>query len=334
MSVLGKPHMDIPADCELQFMNRATLRALSCKYGIHGNDCATLRARLAQYRDGDCQQNGTRRCRGCTRIHPVFPDKTSKSCCKCLEKGRRHDNRRGQTQERIEYKHNRWCADFQGKLRDVKHHANQRNIPFQLSDEQAVALFTGQCVYCGHCATDTHVIGIDRVDNNGIYVLSNCVPCCKTCNRMKRCEHVRVFLSRAIHIDAIQRGDLEGLDVSAWPEVMGSSNYCQVRARCAKLGRPFELTREQFDDIRNQCCIACLHPPPSTVDRRDNYTSYDVEHAQPMCYACNMCKSDSLDKDFFAHCARISRFQDQPGSFQLYRPLGNPTSACALHHDA
>lgn len=27
--------------------------------------------------------------------------------------------------------------------------------------------------------------GIDRVDNSVGYVLSNCVPCCSTCNRMK-----------------------------------------------------------------------------------------------------------------------------------------------------
>ena len=42
-------------------------------------------------------------------------------------------------------------------------------------------LSKNDCFYCGKPGPN----GIDRVDNNKGYELSNCVPCCKHCNYVK-----------------------------------------------------------------------------------------------------------------------------------------------------
>lgn len=44
--------------------------------------------------------------------------------------------------------------------------------------------------------------GIDRFDNNIHYILSNCVPCCKICNRMKHTMTAQEWLD---HLDRITK---------------------------------------------------------------------------------------------------------------------------------
>jgi len=72
----------------------------------------------------------------------------------------------------------------------------KRKREFSLSIEEFYSLIKKECHYCGSSPnqeikrpkskkTQIKYNGIDRVDSSKGYVLSNCVPCCKLCNRSK-----------------------------------------------------------------------------------------------------------------------------------------------------
>ena len=73
--------------------------------------------------------------------------------------------------------------------------AKDRQLCFQLSIEEFHKLSQQNCFYCGSPPSNEDTTGryngsyiyngIDRIDNNIGYILSNCVPCCRICNRAK-----------------------------------------------------------------------------------------------------------------------------------------------------
>lgn len=79
----------------------------------------------------------------------------------------------------VRYKSNR---SMKGKYRSYKSDAKRRDIPFNLTFEEFITFWQKPCTYCG---SEIETIGIDRVDSNLSYHLSNCVSCCIVCNRMK-----------------------------------------------------------------------------------------------------------------------------------------------------
>jgi len=92
-------------------------------------------------------------------------------------------------------------------INEYKRHAKERGVPFYLSREEFKGLTQKTCFYCGappsNIATDKRgknygefiYGGIDRLDNNKGYELSNCVPCCRRCNRAKDTMSFGEFLS-------------------------------------------------------------------------------------------------------------------------------------------
>lgn len=93
--------------------------------------------------------------------------------------------------------------------------AKSRELPFNLSQKQFVAIIQRPCHYCGDTGRDWGQLwyqeklrriqkratktfdsraaaisfiasGIDRIMNEKGYSISNCVPCCTTCNMMKK----------------------------------------------------------------------------------------------------------------------------------------------------
>lgn len=68
--------------------------------------------------------------------------------------------------------------------------AQDRNIAFDLSQTEFNKLTSGRCHYCGNSDN----VGIDRLDSNKSYNITNCVSCCKICNRMKLNLECSVFL--------------------------------------------------------------------------------------------------------------------------------------------
>lgn len=95
---------------------------------------------------------------------------------------------------------------------DYKQSAKKRGLFFSLSKEELLFITSQKCHYCGEAphrsAKRGHIgnsavksmngdyiyNGIDRVDNNIGYILSNCVPCCWKCNELKKAKTYDHFL--------------------------------------------------------------------------------------------------------------------------------------------
>jgi hypothetical protein len=81
--------------------------------------------------------------------------------------------------------------------------ARKKNLSFSLSLANVINLVTEPCFYCGGGFTTKTQIkkdefiftnGIDRLDSNRGYSKTNSVPCCKTCNLIKRDYEFMFFL--------------------------------------------------------------------------------------------------------------------------------------------
>jgi hypothetical protein len=100
------------------------------------------------------------------------------------------------------------CGCFRREFRRLKEGEASRNrlyrryksqadpkLGFDLTIEQAEALFKGDCHYCGQAPKQVSYAenmygeyvynGIDRRDNSKGYTVENCVSCCGICNHMK-----------------------------------------------------------------------------------------------------------------------------------------------------
>ncbi len=82
---------------------------------------------------------------------------------------------------------------------------------FDLTDADVLSIITRPCFYCARdpytirvpslvCNGKFPVSGIDRVDSDKGYMLTNVVPCCIRCNRMKRNDTLTDFLDQCKRI--------------------------------------------------------------------------------------------------------------------------------------
>lgn len=81
--------------------------------------------------------------------------------------------------------------------------AEIRGIEFNISLEEFDRITQLPCYYCGEIQKDEFdycFSGIDRVDSNQGYVLSNIVPCCNMCNKMKLNYTTDEWLKKIIQI--------------------------------------------------------------------------------------------------------------------------------------
>lgn len=82
------------------------------------------------------------------------------------------------------------------------HSAKRRGLEFNLPLEFFLQQIQARCFYCGDnpnnkCKqTNVFYSGLDRINNNKGYILDNIVPCCITCNIMKRNMDQIQFLSQ------------------------------------------------------------------------------------------------------------------------------------------
>lgn len=98
----------------------------------------------------------------------------------------------------------------------MKANARNRDIPWNLTDEQVLWLSQQPCNYCGDQPKQTSkgrngnfvYNGLDRVDNAASYELANIVPCCIICNNAKRALSVAEFFDwvKRLAAHSIQKG--------------------------------------------------------------------------------------------------------------------------------
>jgi 5-methylcytosine-specific restriction endonuclease McrA len=101
-------------------------------------------------------------------------------------------------------------ANFRRVVINYKKTARKKKHEWQLTDEEALALFQGDCFYCGSppfrqsCKVKTKepfiFNGIDRSNSQVGYILSNCVSCCTKCNYAKNTMSPQEFEDHIILI--------------------------------------------------------------------------------------------------------------------------------------
>jgi len=122
--------------------------------------------------------------------------------------------------------------DFAGKSRSnfvarYRGNAVARNLPFELTYDEADSLFKKNCHYCGNSPSmdcnkykgqrrgrerkPTLANGIDRIDSSIGYTAANCVPCCPQCNMMKNDYSVKEFLDQVERISRHQARRADGV---------------------------------------------------------------------------------------------------------------------------
>ncbi len=100
-------------------------------------------------------------------------------------------------------------GSFRSLLRNYKRNAANKGHEFKLTNEEFRVLTSSDCRYCGDAPSNQWTSvrlnstktmpyifnGVDRVDSSKGYTISNCVPCCKTCNSMKLDMTVESFVN-------------------------------------------------------------------------------------------------------------------------------------------
>jgi hypothetical protein len=104
-----------------------------------------------------------------------------------------------------------WSTAFNLIWKNYVVGANNRKLKFKLTKENFSTLINDNCHYCGSIPTKIKKYGgkrkpsqityngVDRVDNEIGYLLSNCVTCCHLCNIMK------LALSKKAFLDHVQK---------------------------------------------------------------------------------------------------------------------------------
>ena len=86
--------------------------------------------------------------------------------------------------------------------------AKDRDRSFLITLDQFVSIVSLSCIFC-----DEHIEprGVDRWDNRVGYLLENCRPCCKTCNKVKGTMDGPTFIDHirrmADHTRAVENTD-------------------------------------------------------------------------------------------------------------------------------
>ena len=65
---------------------------------------------------------------------------------------------------------------------EYKRRANNKSLLFELTNDEYVELISGNCYLCGRDGSNDLTNGIDRIDNNVGYIMSNVNSCCGSCN--------------------------------------------------------------------------------------------------------------------------------------------------------
>jgi len=102
--------------------------------------------------------------------------------------------------EKIKSRNLKYALTLNGRFSVYKSQAKRLGRTFELTLEQFQAITEELCYYCGKFSISKDHCGIDRVDTKIGYVLSNCVPCCEQCNKMKMDYSEHEFLGKCLEI--------------------------------------------------------------------------------------------------------------------------------------
>jgi hypothetical protein len=111
-------------------------------------------------------------------------------------KGKRKEYEQ-QNVDKVKEQRQRYRTSAKGRYKKYEREAKERNLNFDLSIEQFDEITQQPCFYCGDFGKERNGVkynGVDRINSLDGYNISNCVPCCETCNRMKMNHDLMDFL--------------------------------------------------------------------------------------------------------------------------------------------
>lgn len=79
-----------------------------------------------------------------------------------------------------------FCDTNARSYNEYKRRADNKSLPFELSEEEYNIIINSQCYLCGRKSYEKYRNGIDRIDNHLGYIMSNVKPCCGSCNYIKK----------------------------------------------------------------------------------------------------------------------------------------------------
>lgn len=218
---------------------------------------------------------------------------------------------------------------FKSILQGYRRGARVRGLPFDISVGDFRALIKRDCHYCG-CAPENTAWphkcgggaytynGIDRLDSSEGYALTNVVPACFWCNRMKRAQSVADFSRWAGRVaTGPHPTQLHPLSESGARAVQRPYKH-----NAMKRAYVWDLTPHQVRELARGSCHYCgagllnegrlkngTRYQYNGIDRIDNTSGYAWANCRSTCLHCNRAKSDLPVDDFLAHVRRISAHQ-------------------------
>ncbi len=150
----------------------------------------------------------SKKCYKCEIVKPVSEFSRDNTCkdrlrfaCKKCDNRRSRENYINNKELRI-IKYKAYNRTTEGRYSNFKSTAKARNLKVDITYDEHVALLApNKCHYCSKALQETGS-GLDRIDSNIGYLLSNVVPCCKICNVMKNNLETPEFLA---HIEKIYK---------------------------------------------------------------------------------------------------------------------------------
>lgn len=79
-----------------------------------------------------------------------------------------------------------FCDTDSACYNSYKTRAEKKSLLFELAKDEYNTIVNSQCYLCGRKSCEKYKNGIDRIDNNLGYTMSNVKPCCWSCNFIKK----------------------------------------------------------------------------------------------------------------------------------------------------
>lgn len=183
-------------DITIDFEAFTKLVTSACHYCKHLSDSETNGIDRVDNSKGYTSENCVSCCWKCNRIKHIYHQEFFIDKCKIMIK------QLATTKEFFDkwkiYYYRTNFRNFTAYIGEAK----ERNLEFELSEQQWIWLTRSACYLCGY--QSPRGIGIDRVDNTmRKYSLDNCRPCCGSCNDMKGEFSLQEFLEHCSKIVAI-----------------------------------------------------------------------------------------------------------------------------------
>ncbi|GMH81380.1 hypothetical protein TrST_g1947 [Triparma strigata] len=220
------------------------------------------------------------------------------------------------------------------RLKSYKRQAKDGEVPFELTDSQAMEIMRRDCSLCG-AGAGTNGQGITRLriwperllpareqclkPYMGPFCVENCAAACSTCNQMKGARRMASFVFACRHL-ATKNCD-PPRDFGLYPEFF--SNNISKRSRSSYISnssthtKTHSLTNEEFNDITSKPCFYCKkEPSPSSdpphyngLDRLDSDDRvYSVDSVVSCCGDCNLMKYVHTVDFFLSHVKKVAEF--------------------------